>query len=471
MSCGEDFLAAGGWSTIGREDAGVPRRAAGSMICVAAMVKLRRLLMEKYRIVKPGTELSFNDGYNVLLGINGTGKTTLLNLIAMCLSASFPGLEEEEFALKYELTIPEGSLQVHVRHQRIESDEPLEPIEHRKPNLASSVDLEFSSQTEAWKSFRLSLSQGRLSLDGELLNPTRTVEISLFEGESFVTQMFARSELLTRSRKPRPRFVVLGASFEQRQAYCRFDEAAEWLKEVLNEGSLTLISLDDGPVGQWKLKRMAAPLVLAMQSLVADRTQPSADLPQAEVFTFRHHELPFLAQAVRSFNFENATLHLELESVERYPTRENHFSKLLTFGNLRFFFTKQDGSRLPLDRLSFGQKRLVAFYYYLATYHSVLIADELANGMHHAMIDDCLQAAGERQKFLATQNPLLIDHVPLGSAQEVRSTFIRCSLATDGPREQMVWSSLTEEESTEFFKDYEVGIQHTNDILRLRGLW
>lgn len=434
------------------------------------MVKLRRLLVEKYRIVKPGTELSFNDGYNVLLGINGTGKTTLLNLIAMCLSSRFPGLEEEEFALKYELVIAEGTIQVSVRHQGIEADEPLELNEHRKPSLASRVDLEFSPQTEPWKPFRLSLSQGRLSLDGELLNSARTVEISLFDGESFVTQMFAHSELSTGSLRPRPQFDALRMSLEQRQAYCRFDEAAEWLKEVLNEGSLTLISFN-GLVGQWQLTRMAAPLALAVQSRVADRTQPSADLPPAEVFTFRHHELPFLAQAVQGFNFKSATLHLELQSVEPQPNRKGNKVDLLTFGNLRFFFTKRDGSFLSLDRLSFGQKRLVAFYYYLAVYPSVLIADELANGMHHAMIADCLQAAGERQKFLATQNPLLLDHVPLGSAQEVRSTFIRCSLAADGPREQMVWSSLTEDESTAFFKDYEVGIQHTNDILRLRGLW
>jgi recombinational DNA repair ATPase RecF len=45
------------------------------------MVKLKRLKIGKYRNVKPGTELRFRDSLNVLLGRNGTGKTTLLNLM------------------------------------------------------------------------------------------------------------------------------------------------------------------------------------------------------------------------------------------------------------------------------------------------------------------------------------------------------------------------------------------------------
>jgi recombinational DNA repair ATPase RecF len=49
-----------------------------------ANLRLRRLKIEKFRNVVPGTELVFGDGMNVLLGRNGTGKTTLLQL-------QFPG--------------------------------------------------------------------------------------------------------------------------------------------------------------------------------------------------------------------------------------------------------------------------------------------------------------------------------------------------------------------------------------------
>ena len=47
------------------------------------MLKLRWMKIERFRNVAPGLTLSFHDGLNVILGQNATGKTTLLELIAM----------------------------------------------------------------------------------------------------------------------------------------------------------------------------------------------------------------------------------------------------------------------------------------------------------------------------------------------------------------------------------------------------
>jgi len=35
----------------------------------------------------------------------------------------------------------------------------------------------------------------------------------------------------------------------------------------------------------------------------------------------------------------------------------------------------------------------------------------------------------------------------------------------------MVWRNMTAEEAKNFFRDYQVGISHVNDILRSWGLW
>jgi energy-coupling factor transporter ATP-binding protein EcfA2 len=69
-------------------------------------VRLKRLKIDKYRNVAPGTELVFNDGFNVLLGKNGTGKTTLLRLIAMVVTGTFRHLKDDDFGLEYELAVP-----------------------------------------------------------------------------------------------------------------------------------------------------------------------------------------------------------------------------------------------------------------------------------------------------------------------------------------------------------------------------
>jgi ATPase subunit of ABC transporter with duplicated ATPase domains len=66
------------------------------------MLRLRRLKINKFRAVKPGVELVFHDGFNVLLGRNATGKTTLLDLISMALRFDFSSIRDEDFDLEVE---------------------------------------------------------------------------------------------------------------------------------------------------------------------------------------------------------------------------------------------------------------------------------------------------------------------------------------------------------------------------------
>lgn len=428
------------------------------------MVKLRRLLIHKHRIVKPGTTLVFNDGYNVLLGKNGTGKTTLLNLIAMCLSCSFAGLEEEEFSLEYELELPLGRLQIQVSHLQRQS-----PSRRRLAfarSYESEIALELIASTTESQSFKAVLKNGRMTVDGSNeFVPDFTID--LFDPKGFM--VFIALSCLAKT------WITQSASFKATlhgliehlyAAYSRFDEGLEWLKDVLGNARIHFLGGDLATALVMEEYRIPLELGSAFRGRaeVASAVDPSKPFVE-----FSHSDLAFLGHAVAALNYSGATLTLELKSMER--SSEGRDTDESTFGALKLGFTKRSGQYLQIDRLSFGEKRLIGLFYYLALSPSILIADELANGLHHEMIARCLEAAGERQKFLATQNPLLLDHVPLQSPEEVRRTFIRCQLQSEGPREQMVWSGLSEDEAAAFYKDYEVGIQHTNDILRLRGLW
>jgi hypothetical protein len=103
----------------------------------------------------------------------------------------------------------------------------------------------------------------------------------------------------------------------------------------------------------------------------------------------------------------------------------------LDFGDLRSVFRRRDASLISHERLSFGQKRLLAFLYYLEANPSVVVADELVDGLHHRWIEKCIEA----------------------------------------DRERMVWSNMTAYDAERFFEAYQVGIQHVSEILRTKGLW
>jgi hypothetical protein len=136
-----------------------------------------------------------------------------------------------------------------------------------------------------------------------------------------------------------------------------------------------------------------------------------------------------------------------------------------------FEITRADGTTIHHDRLSYGQKRLLSFFYYLECNPQVVIADELVNGLHHRWIDACMEAMAGRQAFLTSQNPLLFDYVTFDSIEQVESSFITCKLELVDGHEQMIWQNMTPEEARIFYEGYEVGIEHVGDILITRGLW
>lgn len=138
-------------------------------------------------------------------------------------------------------------------------------------------------------------------------------------------------------------------------------------------------------------------------------------------------------------------------------------------GNLRFYFSHRGGWKISEKMLSYGQKRMLAFMHYLATARSVVIADELVNGLHHRWIRACFEQLGQRQVFLTSQNPLLLDYLSFQSPEEVRSAFVLCRWEK-GP-EQMVWENMSPEAAQDFFDSYKVGFQQVGELLQSKGLW
>jgi hypothetical protein len=188
----------------------------------------------------------------------------------------------------------------------------------------------------------------------------------------------------------------------------------------------------------------------------------SKHMPEGTSATFSPE---FLNRAAHVLGYDSASVRFDVERLSPEPGQQ-----IVRLSNLRFFF-KRPGEEISHDLLSYGQKRLLSFFAHADSSRDVIIADELVNGLHHEWIHACLDEIGNRQAFLTSQNPLLLDFLRFDSVEEVRRTFILCERASDESGAQLVWRNTTEEEAESFFLAYQTGIQRVSDILLTKGLW
>lgn len=435
-------------------------------------MKLTRLVIHKYRNVVPGTTLEFSRGQNVLLGKNATGKTTLLNLLAAVASADFSGLEGEEFSLEYEVEAPECRLQASVRNERIDPWKSV-PLSLKEGALGmlgpaagghrwtSTLRFAFPSHPEV---IQVEISPSGIIVTLETPAGNRSIKV---EDRSSVSHNVLLSSFLMamqlREGKDDSTLqeLLIRMLWVYESAQIRFDESLGFFERICSED---VVLRQRGPQVDYLHGSPGASYKMVVRIAEAASTPDSSD---RTTLSFPSEQVPFLKAAVEQMGFEAGTL--KVERIEKGLEADGE--EKLRFGNFSFDFTREDGSAIHHSLLSFGQKRLLAFYYYLDACPHVAIVDELVNGLHHRWIAACMDALGDRQAFLTSQNPLLLDHLSFESAEHVRSSFILCSMQKRDKHEQLVWANMPEEEAERFFTAYQAGIQHVSEILRTKGLW
>ncbi len=422
-------------------------------------VRLERLKIHKFRDVVAGTELRFSHGWNVVLGRNATGKTTLLHLISMALRGDFTALRGEAFDVEYELSNAGGSLQV-----RVKNDPPRERDSRKEWGRFVWGEGAFDVPAGEAPIVALRAAYAAGSNAERFVSPGTPERLREIDPAQVLDLPPGGLELVIRRWLLNAKASSAAFKFPFAFTAYRFDEGIELLRN--------LRGLESEAPG---LPGVAG--FIAKAPAVAFRGLPM-DLPLAEWFPDQPEEAATTWHVTFAScpNLVRAAAQVDGSAfVATYPITGNEVERdvrVMRLGPPTILLRRNDGSSVSIDRLSFGQKRLFTFAWYLDANPDVVVADELVNGMHYEWIDDCARAMDGRQVFVTAQNPLLLDHVGVSSPEDVTRSFVLCGATrTDATHREVRWSHPSPEQAAEFFRAYENGVLQVHEILRTEGLW
>lgn len=416
------------------------------------MAKLRRLRIERFRNVVAGTEIRFHDGLNVVLGQNGTGKTSLLELCAMALSCDFSRLQDEELAIAYDLESPQGALGIDVQLRR---------------DWSYRVRIEAPDHTELGR-----IEAGPLGARAVLPGAAEPVVIPNTPPHEPFFLGPALGQLVAYAADP-DRGRIAGIHESARRIVDRFDEALGGFELMTGNGTAN----DHVSGGRYvAFLQYGDPSAPEQVSLVSDAVRvPEAVARHIEAepvtvgdehLILKHWGLTFLERTIRLCGFIDGHMTLARQALRPLPGGVE-----VRYGDLFFSFTLDDGTVLTHRELSYGEKRLLSFLYHLALNSDVVVADDLGNSLSADWIEACIQEIGDRQAFLTSRSPALLDLLPFESAEQVRRSVVRCRRERREGRSVMVWENLEAEAAEEIYRSYRTKALQVSEILRLQGLW
>jgi energy-coupling factor transporter ATP-binding protein EcfA2 len=437
------------------------------------VIRLEKLTIRKLGNIAPDTELHFSARGALLLGKNGTGKSTLLNVIVAALRSDWKKLtamSDEGFDLGYSLRVscgPEESflLDVSMRGRARPGADPMKP----PFETGSSLEPELSVSV-------FDVAGDRLLLSSTEHNQTKLTYQNRPAGQQTLPAMSPASALLLGDDEGHFAFdssVAVGEMLRKFvELLSRYDEAYQYFDNLTCDNGEPKAQAAFYYQGEEIQKAAhsstffsARTCALLRHRLASEKTLPD-HLRIETSFTKAHHSaaesLAWLEEFCSLSHFDRSSITFPLISSKRSSN-----TTIAHYGPMSLRYSVHETS-LRGDQLSFGQKRLFSLLHYLDANEHIAIADELVNGLHHGWIERCVEILRERQAFLSSQNPILFDFMDFASAEDAASRFIECRTDEQG---RFVWRNMSLADGNEFYELYKTGIQQVSEILWTRGFW
>lgn len=419
---------------------------------------LRRLKIVKLFGVAP-TELVFCNEFNVLLGKNATGKTTLLRVIEAIVSDNFKEILDRfnEVIIEFEIERVMTNGKRRLATFQLDVTKPTERPggdDRSEPKARDALRVHGTLRVVSDGNVELFSSRGALSIvgaDGEDLR----IDANTILRPQYLWGMIQEFRNDEAGSFNRPDWEWWPANM-----FGRFDEALDVYRKLV-AGSITVFMPDKG--GQARVSG-----TMLSRTVVADvkkRIRETPSLADQTFLQFSGDSIAPLAEAANLFGFSTTEVILLGSASTAVPG-----GKRISFGQTELVFKDSEGNWEFGDQLSFGQRRMLAFmFYWHETSGAPAVLDELVNGLHHEWVDRSIGMLRDRQCFYASQNPLLLDELRFRSIEEVERTFVVCSRTNQ--RGPMTWAPLTKKQATSLWRSHKAGVQHVHEILRDEGLW
>ncbi len=414
------------------------------------MLRLTDLTIRSFQSADP-TTLRFAPDANLLLGINGAGKSTLLTLLSALAQVDLEWVTEHPGAIDLEWGL--------------ELDQPDdEPIRAR---LTLQVDAEapepgprrrgaFGCAFRSARSGDLSLGatlNGDVSVNGERLDTPDKVDVL-----SARWPLTALANVAAQNRRDMSPVIPLLLATSQANGRLPIDEGLAAFDGIWGAASSRHET-------SWVVTTPGQPPLAfgVPRDVVAELFPDEANAPP-DIWERGPRAVTTRARVAAVLGATDFTCHPR-------PGRRHADGKQRWEGfDLRV--TWPDGSEDRAQDLSFGQKRIIAFFWTHGYRVDVpIFADELTNGLHAAWVDACVDALAGQQSFHAVQNPLLVDRLGPGSAQDLERRFVLCSVSVRDGRRRWLWRNPTEDEASALHHAYDGGLQHLRELLFAQGLW
>lgn len=453
------------------------------------MLRLRQVTIHRYRSVLPGTHLRFGPGFVFVLGKNGSGKTTLLDLLAKLIAGNLGPLRDEGQPLdvewELEADVPAGDVPGPERVRgwfrfTLERAESTLPVAlPGQAGLTQTLTWRLEGRFSGWKAVE---AEGE-GAEAELVEDPVGVPLRfVYSSEASPVYEPSMAGLVKPGASSPVPFgpatsVIRTVFGELAQVIFERPDVRDWVSRVLHLDLLVFPHLFrfDEALSTFQRITDARAEDAVMFKVAAGGEGKTVAWPR-----FLPEELgtDIISEFARLLGRNGAvplkqplTELLEAEAIDFIPNESERSNDSITYRGFDIHVTWPGGHRHRHDQLSFGQKRLIAFLWYAAVYHSCpLITDELSNGLHARWVSAILHRLQGQQVFAALQNPLLLDRSGPGSAEEIPGNFVLCEATVAEGRRRWRWRNPTPEEAERLRAAWDAGFQQLSEVLISQGL-